>query len=244
MKSILDRYLDRVLIYANKPEREAEATRTELKDHLLQKVEDLIQSGFPREEATLEALRQHGAPKLIGYRLRGAFPWVDIRSHGTARGVIAIGPRAVGIFAFGGVAMGVFACGGAAFGLFSAGGLALGLLFVWAGFGIGGVANAGMAIGIVAAGGVAIGVVAAGGLAIGAWVPNWVQGAEVIRHYTPENVPPFLKSLESLLTTSDFINRYIAIIIPAYILMILALCFLQYREGKRVHPKDDWLIDG
>jgi hypothetical protein len=37
MKSILDRYLDRVLVYANKPKTETEAIRKELKDHLLQK---------------------------------------------------------------------------------------------------------------------------------------------------------------------------------------------------------------
>ena len=106
MKSILDRYLDRVLLYANRPESESEGIRQELKDHLLQKVEDLAGNGLPREEAILETLRQHGSPKTIGYKLRGSIPWIDIRSHGTARGVIAIGPRAIGIFAFGGVRFG------------------------------------------------------------------------------------------------------------------------------------------
>jgi len=80
MKSILDRYLDRVLLYANRPESESEGIRQELKDHLLQKVEDLAGNGLPREEAILETLRQHGSPKTIGYKLRGSFPWIDRRT--------------------------------------------------------------------------------------------------------------------------------------------------------------------
>ena len=62
MKSILDRYLDRVLLYANRPESESEAIRQELKDHLSQKVDDLAGNGLPREEAILETLRQHVYP--------------------------------------------------------------------------------------------------------------------------------------------------------------------------------------
>ena len=244
MKRILDRYLDRVLIYANKTEPEAGAIRKELRDHLLQKVEDLVKDGLPREEATLEALRQHGPPKIIGYKLRGPFPWIDIRSHGTARGVIAIGPRAVGIFAFGGWAMGVFAFGGFSLGLFSAGGFALGLLYAFGGFGMGGVVSAGMAIGVVAAGGTAVGVVAVGSPGIGEWVPYGWHHGEVISHYTTTNVPPFLKSLEPLLNMAVSINRYMPVILPIYVLVVLALASLQIREGKRVRSEDDWLIDG
>jgi hypothetical protein len=248
MKNILDRYLDRVLLYANKPESESEAIRQELKDHLLQKVDDLAGSGLPREEAILETLRQHGSPKIIGYKLRGSFPWIDIRSHGTARGVIAIGPRAIGIFAFGGVAVGVFACGGAAIGLFSAGGFALGLLFAWGGLGIGGVVSAGGAIGIVAAGGLAVGVVAAGGLAVGAWVPPIGDHAVIHSHYTAGNVPAFLRSLEPVLNadffSTIFISKYMAIIMPSFMVAVFMLNLLQHREGKRVSPKDDWLING
>jgi hypothetical protein len=244
MKTILDRYLDRVLLYANKSDSESEAIRQELKDHLLQKVDDLAGNGLPREEAILETLRQHGSPKIIGYKLRGPFPWIDIRSYGTARGVIAIGPRAIGIFAFGGFAMGVFAFGGLSVGLFSAGGLALGLLFAWGGFGIGGIVSAGMAVGIVAAGGLALGMVAAGGLAIGAWVPH--VGAHAVAHsyYTAQNVPLFLRSLEPWLNTAVSINKYFLIIMPLTTIALLALIFLQYREGKCICTEDDWLIDG
>lgn len=245
MKNILDRYIDRVLVYANPSEPKAEAIRAELKDHLLQKVEDLVKNGLPREEATLEALRQHGAPKVIGYNLRGPFPWVDIRSHGTARGVVAIGPKAVGIFAFGGVAVGVVSCGGAAIGLVSAGGAALGLLFVWAGLGIGGIANAGMAIGVIATGGLAIGIVALGGHAIGAWVPPWWTGTSVTSHYTAENVPPLLKSLEPVANAcANFDRHAVFIFLPIYLSIIFVMNYLQHRERRRVDSKDDWLVDG
>ncbi len=244
MKNILDRYLDRVLIYANPPGPKAEAIRQELKDHLLEKVDDLAESGLSREEAMLEALRQHGPPKVIGYRLRGAFPWIDIRSHGTARGVIAIGPRAIGIFAFGGFAVGVVACGGAAVGVVSAGGFALGLLFAWAGFGMGGIVAAGFALGIIATGGLAIGVVVEGAQSIGLWVPPWGHDGGVISHYTAQNVPAVLKALEPWLNASVIFSRYFAIITPIYLIACLALSLVQYRERKRVASEDDWLMDG
>ena len=245
MKRILDRYLDRVLIYANKTEPEAGAIRKELRDHLLQKVEDLVKGGIPREEATLEALRQHGPPKIIGYKLRGPFPWIDIRSHGTARGVIAIGPRAVGIFAFGGFAVGIVACGGAAIGLISAGGVALGLLFAWAGLGIGGVVSAGLAMGVVATGGLAMGVIALGGQAIGMWVPPTWGTSSISSHYTAENVPASIKALEPLLNASASFDRHaVFIFLPFYLLFVFGFRYLQYREGKRIRAEDDWLIDG
>ena len=243
MKNILDRYLDRVLVYANKPEAEAAIIRQELKDHLLQKIDDLVAGGLPREDALLEALRQHGSPKFIGYKLRGGFPWIDIRTYGTARGVIAVGPKAVGVFAFGGFAVGLFAFGGFSCGLVSVGGFALGLLFAWGGLGIGGLVSAGMALGVVASGGLAIGMVAAGGQAIGLWIPPGRSGG-AISHYTSANVPPFLKSLESWLNSVVHIERYFAIIMPVFLLTLLVSNFLLYREGKRVHAENDWLIDG
>jgi len=251
MKSILDRYIDRVLVYANKPEAEAETIRAELQDHLQEKVEDLTKSGMPREEATLEALRQHGAPKIIGYKLRGPFPWIDVRTHGTARGFIAIGPRAVGVVAMGGFAVGIFAFGGFACGLVSTGGFALGLLLAWGGFGMGGMVSAGMALGLVAVGGMAVGLVAAGGYSVGAWVPYGWHHANAIKfhsdalsYYTPQNVPPFLKSLEPLLNIANSINVYFVFVMPAFLLTLLLLNFMMYREGKRVRAEDDWLIDG
>jgi hypothetical protein len=239
----LNRYLDRVLVYANKPEAEATSVRQELKDHLLQKIEDLAAGGMPREEAVLEALRQHGSPKVVGYGLRGPFPWVDIRSHGTARGVIAIGPKAVGVFAFGGLAVGIFAVGGFSLGLFSAGGFALGLLMAWGGFATGGVVSGGMALGVVAVGGMAVGLVAAGGSALAEWVPQgWTQSGSS-SHYTDANVPPILKSLEPLLNGAMQFTDHFVIIMPIFLMVLILINFIQHREINRVQSGDGWLID-
>ena len=245
MKSILDRYLDRVLVYANKPESESEAVRKELKDHLLQKVDDLAKNGLSREEATLEAIRQHGSPRVIGYGLRGPFPWIDIRSHGTARGGIAIGPKAVGVFAFGGVAVGVVACAPIAMGLISSGFFALGLFFAWGFFAIGGVATAFITFGIVALGFSSAGVVAQGEWVRAVWVPPSGSGGGVASYYDADNVPVFLRALEPLLHGCSFFDRYVfTIFLPVFLFGNLILGYLRYREAKRVASADDWLIDG
>jgi hypothetical protein len=245
MKSILDRYLDRILVYANKSESESEAIRKELKDHLLQKVDDLAKCGLSREEATLEALRRHGAPKVVGYGLRGPFPWIDIRSHGTARGVIAIGPKAIGVFAFGGVAVGVVACGTFAVGIFSSGLFAVGLLLAWAFLGVGGVANAFISVGVVASGAAVIGLVVDGGQAVGLWVPAYESNPHFATYFTAENVPWILRSLEPILRGCNSFDRYVfTAFLPAYLCVIPALGYLKYREGKRVTSSEDWIVDG
>ncbi|MEI9998808.1 MAG: permease prefix domain 1-containing protein [Verrucomicrobiota bacterium] len=239
MKSLLDRYLDRVLLVANKTGPEAESIRLELRDHLLQKTDDLLAAGVPREEATLEALRRHGSPRDIGYRLRGPFPWIDIRAKGTARGVIAIGPKAVGIVAVGGWALGVFAFGGLACGLVSVGGFALGLLFVFAGLGIGGITYGGYMIGVVALGGYAVGIVAQGGEAIGLWVPH---ADHAISHYTAANVPPFLKGLARFMQIPQLLDRFPQIVWPLYGLGIFLMGMLLSREGRRIASEEDWIV--
>ncbi len=86
----------------------------------------------------------------------------------TARGILAIGDRAVGVvamggmscgvLAFGGLSAGVFAFGGLALGLFSYGGLAVALLAAFGGLAIGPVALGGLAVGFYAMGGMAYGV--------------------------------------------------------------------------------------
>ena len=77
----------------------------------------------------------------------------------TARGIIAIGPRAIGgiacgyrakgVIALGGIAMGVVACGGISVGLVSLGMLSLGVLLGLGGLAIGTIANGTWPIGIV-----------------------------------------------------------------------------------------------
>ncbi len=130
MSSLMDRYIDRVLHFAHKPERESEALRQELKDCLLQKVENLTADGMPRGEAILEVLTQHGPPSAAAWRLRGRLPWIDIRKEGIARGVLAIGPRAIGIFAFGLWAIGIFAFGYLSLGVFAVGFVSFGIFTV------------------------------------------------------------------------------------------------------------------
>jgi len=81
----------------------------------------------------------------------------------TAKGIIAIGDRAVGGVAIGGAAAGVVAIGGAAAGLLSLGGVSLGILAAIGGLAVGGLSFGGMAVGIIAVGGGAIGLYAGGG---------------------------------------------------------------------------------
>ena len=71
---------------------EAAAVRAELEDHLLEKVDELKHDGLERAEAILQAIEDHGNPVVVGYRLR-KWSLIDVRTRGTARGVIAIGPR-------------------------------------------------------------------------------------------------------------------------------------------------------
>ena len=133
MSRALQKYLDRVMIYANRDEKDAAQIRAEQEDHLLKKIADLEADGLSREDAVFQAIEGHGHPRTVGYGLRKRFSWVDVRTHGTARGFIAIGPKAIGVFAFGGAAFGLFAFGGFALGLVAFGGLALAALLSFGG---------------------------------------------------------------------------------------------------------------
>ncbi|MHC4620124.1 MAG: hypothetical protein ACYTEQ_20445, partial [Planctomycetota bacterium] len=168
MSRALKKYLDQVMAYANRKRQDAIKIRTELEDHLLQKVAELETQGLPREDAVFQAIEDHGSARTVGYGLRKGFALLDVRTEGTARGFVAIGPRAVGVIAFGGVAVGLFAFGG-----FAIGAIAFGWLAVAALISCGGVSLApmGTALGLAALGRTAIGMVAGGGLAVGLWVP-------------------------------------------------------------------------
>lgn len=199
MSIALEKYLDRVMIYANRSENEATKIRAELEDHLLKKISDLEEQGLVREDAIFQAIEDHGHPRTVGYGLRPKFPWLDVRSQGTARGFIAVGQRAVGVFAFGGASLGVFAFGGFAIGLISFAGFGVGLLVAMAGFAVApvGFAWGGFALGMVAFGGFSCGIIASGGMAVGLWVPG---GGEVIRYFTHQTVPKFLQVFDSYLS--------------------------------------------
>lgn len=193
MKGIIERYLDRVMAVASIDDSQsASRIRRELQDHLDQKVHDLREDGMPESEALLKAVEDHGNPVYVGYKLR---PWrlVDVRIRGTARGIIAIGPKAHGVVAVGGLAVGLIAFGGVALGAVSFGGMALALLLGWGGCVCAPLAYGGVALGVVAYGGMALGGVAVGGTAAGLWVPG--AGHALWSHYSWETVPAFLRGM-------------------------------------------------
>ncbi len=241
MSAALDRYLDRVMGVADyRDEAEAAAVRAELEDHLLEKVDELKRDGLERAEAIIQAIEDHGNPVVVGYRLR-KWSLIDVRTRGTARGVIAIGPRAVGIFAFGGIAIGLFSVGACCIGLFSLGGFVLGLF----GFGLiaaGGVAHGMYVIGLIAIGGmVAVGVIAAGATGIGFWVPStWT----VISYYSQETVPQWLQFFDPVIQCSRQIpDSKVTIIILFIVLLIIPLKWLQLREYRRIKKINPSWID-
>lgn len=252
MRGMIDRYLDKVLAVADlgDPARE-EQVRNELRDHLEQKVDALVGEGYDRAEALVKAVEDHGNPILIGYRLR---PWrlVDVRLRGTARGVIAIGPRARGIVAIGGLAMGVFALGGVAIGAISFGGCALGLLLAWGGLAGGGLAYGGCAVGVVAFGGMAVGVIASGATAAGLWVPG---AANVLwSHFTWQTVPAWWRaigewlsfnpnSVEEREAFSTMVNVMNGVAMLFLFVMLMVQGFMTKKEHARLGQIDRSFIE-
>jgi tRNA A-37 threonylcarbamoyl transferase component Bud32 len=104
----------------------------------------------------------------------------------TAKGIIAIGDRAVGVVAIGNFATGIVAIGGVALGLLSLGGLSVGVLAALGGMAVGGFAFGGGALGIIAIGGMAIGAYAFGGAAWGMHVlSSTVTDPEALRFFEP-----------------------------------------------------------
>ena len=175
MSQIIDLYLDRVLTHAELEEPRATEVREELSDHLHSHREKVLASGKKPEDASIQAIAKMGDPKKVGQSISRPWRWVDIRTHGTAKGFIAIGPKAIGVFAFGNACCGIIAIGVLPVGIISIGALGLGL-FTWAAIAAGGVALGGLAIGAVASGGVAIGILAEGLATIGASsAPAWMH---------------------------------------------------------------------
>lgn len=249
MRGTIDRYLDKVMAVADldDPAR-AEQVRNELRDHIEQKIETLTAEGYDRAEALVKAVEDHGNPLVIGYQLR---PWrlIDVRLRGTARGVIAIGPRAKGIIAIGGLAMGVFAFGGVAIGAVTFGGCALGALVAWGGMAIGTLAYGGFALGAIAFGGFAAGVIAAGGMAAGLWVPG--AGEVLWSYFNLHTVPAWWRAIGQWLsfnprdrenfTTLISVLTTMTIAIP--IVFILIQLGLTKKEINRLRGIDEKLID-
>jgi hypothetical protein len=234
MSEILESYLDRVMVYANRPERETTDLRSELRDHLLKKIDDLQEQGLSASDATYRAVNAHGHPRVVGYGLRRGFPLVDIRSSGTARGVIAIGPKAVGVFAFGGVAVGVFACGGFAAGGVALGGVSAALVFAFCGVGIATIAYGGMVAGVLAMGGFAAGVVAMGGFAVGLLA----EGGRALSFYDMHTAPAFMKALSSLPHKPGLLAWASGLLIPIVLVLVVVTNILSARERRRIQAAD------
>ncbi len=233
MSQAVDTYLDRVMVCAKIDDPVvAEQARAEQHDHLEEKIERLERAAVPREDAIFQAIEEHGEPATVGYGLRPSFPLIDIRVKGTARGVIAIGPKAVGVVAVGGVSCGVFAFGGVAFGAVTFGGASLALLFAYGGlaFSALGMAVGGMAIGLLAMGGMAIGVVAYGGMAIG----MYAQGGAAKSHYNANNVPDWMASLADMAPDPHTFTSINLVLVALTLVMVGVSQVPLTREQKRI----------
>ncbi len=236
MSRALQKYLDQVILYANRKEEDAKKIRTELEDHLRQKIADLQTRGLPREDAVFGAIEDHGHPRTIGYGLRKGFALLDVRTEGTARGFIAIGPRAVGIIAFGNVAVGLIA-----FGNFALGALAFGFLAIAGLLSMGGISLAplGAAVGLAAAGRGAYGMIACGGLAIGLRVPWAVYGVSLL---SGENGQQFLQHFR----THEGTVALIAIILWLFLMFPImngVMCSIKKNEYLRIEKADPKLVE-
>src|SRR5688572_227478 len=107
-----------------------------------------------------------------------------------AKGIIAIGGKAVGVFAMGGVAIGVVTFGGLGIGILAIAGFSLGVL-AFGGFAIGlFAAYGGFAMAPVAMGGFAIGYYALGGAALGQHVMSGrVRDPEAVQFFRSLKMP-------------------------------------------------------
>lgn len=179
MNRFVQKYLDQIVFYADRSENEASQIRAEIEDHLSSRMAELQQQGYSEQDAAFAAIEAHGHPRTVGYGLR-QHRWIDIRTQGTARGFIAIGPKAVGTIALGGVAIGVFACGLVGIGVVSLS--AIGIALLWC-FGAAiaiapfGVAYGGIAMGLAAAGVWSCGVVTVGYESLGLYARHWADPA-------------------------------------------------------------------
>lgn len=222
---LMERYLDRVMLVADRRGDDAKEVRQELADHLYAKMEALMGEGMSKENAIMIALRESGKPAIIGYRLREPWRLIDVRAHGTARGIIAIGPKAVGVVAFGGYAVGIVAMGGIGIGVISIGFLALGCI-AFGTLGVGGYALAAMAFGLIAYGGLSVGLFAGGDKTLG-WLGDLSQ-----------QLPPILQRGDIPSLSNLFIPLF-----ALYGVLVVTAFIIQLRELRRLRTlsDDQWL---
>jgi len=236
MSRALEKYLDRVMLYANRKQEDQISIRAELEDHLLQKIAELEAQGLAREDAIFQAIEDHGTARTVGYGLRRGFALLDVRTEGTARGFIAIGPRAVGVIAFGNVAVGLFAFGNIAFGALAFGALAIAGLLSLGGISL---APLGTAVGLAAVGRTAFGIIVCGGLAVGLQVPWAIDGVSFLRD---ENGLQFLQHFRTYEGTVSLIAITLWLFLLFPVLNGL-MCSIKRNEYLRIEKADAKLIE-
>jgi len=235
MSRSLQKYLDHVMIYANRKQDDAAKIRLELEDHLRQKTTELEAQGAASEDAVARAIKAHGTVRTVGYGLRKGFPLLDVRTEGTARGVVAIGPRAVGVIAFGNVAVGLFAFGNIGLGLISFGAVALAGLVSVGGLSL---APLGVGVGLAAVGRVACGVIAGGGVAVGLSVP-WA--IDHISFLEGDNGLQFLQHFRTF--ARDGTGNFVVILLAMWLFMVFPflngiMCSIKREEYRRIKKAD------
>lgn len=235
MSRALQKYLDHVMIYANRKPDDAAKIRLELEDHLRQKITELEAQGLPSEDAVARAIKDHGSARTIGYGLRKGFALLDVRTEGTARGIVAIGPRAVGVIAFGHVAVGLFAFGTLSLGMLSFGTVALaGLVSV----GGASLAPLGIAAGLAAVGRVACGVIAGGGVAVGLSVPWAVDSISLL---SGDNGFQYLQHSRTFVRNGT--GNFVVLLLVSWFFMVFPflrgiMCSIQRDEYRRIKKAD------
>jgi len=243
MNQLIEMYLDRVLALAELPAGRAQDVRQELADHLYSDFEARTGKGEEAQAAALAAIKDMGSPRLVGSRLERPFRWVDVRSQGTARGVIAIGPRAIGVFAFGGVAFGVVAIGGLAAGLLTFSGIGLGLI-AWGGVSFGLLtALGGFAIGPVAWGGLVVGVIGIGGLAYGLVCVSSGHSHAVYPQIS--DAPEWIQSMEWLIAIPKFIDEHLVALLSICVIIVI-ICSgvtLWFQRRWEKEFEQSWLFE-
>ena len=233
-KPIAD-YLDRVMVYADCPDEEARDVRAELEDHLVTKATELEEGGQSEVDATFDAIRQTGPADIVGYGLR-KFRWLDVRTKGTAKGFIAVGPRAVGVIACGGAALGVVTFAGAGVGLISVSGIALSLLFAFGGVAIApvGLAYGGLAIGLIAVGGLTAGILSFGGAAAGLYA----NGGITASFWTFEQAPVWMQYVTKFLGNKWLFGSITVGFWTLWAALFATMMALQGKEMRRIRAGD------
>ena len=173
--------------------------------------------------------------RTVGYGLRKGFALLDVRTEGTARGIVAIGPRAVGVIAFGNVAVGLFA-----FGHICLGFIAFGAVALAGSVAVGGISLAplGAALGLAAVGRVACGIIAAGELAVGLSIP-WA--IDRISFLSGDDGFQFLQHFRTSVGNSK--GDLVVLVLTLWIFMVFPfmngiMCSIQRDEYRRIKKAD------